>query len=248
MDGPPPDPGPGAQVGWTVEQRTLDSGRTYFVGAPTCVGSTGCAAWLDHPRKLIIWLHGAGQVEDAANATPVVKGIFAFTGGDAIPVFAVSAGATRVFDADLCCTFAPVDEIGYLQDVIADVGTVAPIDPSHVGLSGASNGGMLATKAICTRPDLFKAIAVWAASWQGQCDKAPVTIGHWHGSADVSIPVAGGTTSLRGHSVRFPPADALRGHLAAGSTFKLTVVPGAPHWPAPLASAEEMLVWLDRHL
>lgn len=245
--GPLPDPGPGARVGSAVRQRILPGGRTYFVGVPTCTGSTGCEAWLAHPRKLIISLHGALEPEDAAHAAAVINGVSA-AAPDAVAVYGVSARGDRVWDADLCCTFRKVDEIGYLRAIIGDVDQVAPVAAGHVGLVGVSNGGMLATKAICERPDLFRAVAVWAASWRGRCDRGPVTIGHWHGSADATIPVRGGTTDVLRHDVDFPPAGWLKGRLAPGSEFKLVVVPGAPHWPAPPWAAQAILAWLDGHL
>lgn len=235
-------------TGWRLERRTLESGRAYLVGVPTCTGSSGCAAWLEHPRKLVISLHGAMEVESEASARAVINGVFTLTGGDAVPVVGLSAGGSRVWDADQCCTFHEVDEIGYLQDVISDVAAAAPVDPARVGLIGVSNGGMLATKAICERPDLFKAVAVWGASWKGACDRAPVAIGHWHGTADATIPVGGGTTPVLGHRVTFAPADWLEGRLAKGSTFKLVLVKGAPHWPAPAWAANAIVTWLDGRL
>ena len=243
-----PAPGAGAKVGWTSQRVTLPGGRSFFVGLPTCTGSDGCAAWLRYPRKLVIWAHGFKQPETPENAKYAIGGIFAATGGDAIPVYAVSAGGSLGFDADLCCTFRPVDELAYLDAVIARVAELTPIDTGRVGMAGASNGGMLATKAICARPETFRAIAIWGASWKGSCDAGPVTIRHWHGDADVAVPLRGGTSTIAGHAVQFPPADWLKGRLAPGSTFELTTVPGVPHFPVPLQVTGEMLAWLDQHL
>lgn len=246
--GPLPAPGAGATLGWTARRVALTGGRSFFVGLPTCTGSAGCAAWLHYPRKLIIWAHGFGQPETLANAKYAIGGIFAATGGDAIPVFAVSEGGSRGFDADLCCTFRQVDELGYLDAVIGRAAKLTPIDTTRVGIAGASNGGMLATKAICTQPDVFKAIAIWGASWKGSCDSGPVTIGHWHGDADVAVPLRGGASTVAGHPVQFPPADWLRGRLAPGSEFTLTTMPGVPHFPVPLEVTGAMLAWLDQRL
>lgn len=243
-----PDPGPDARLGWSLEQRRVGDSRAYWVGVPTCVGSATCADWLDHPRRLIVWLHGARQVESRANASYLVSTMWKLTQGNAVIVFGMSAGDTRVWDADICCTVEKVDEVGYLQDVIADVGDAAPIDPERVGLVGMSNGGMLATKAACERPDLFKVVAVWAASWRGRCDRGPVTIGHWHGTADPVVPIGGGSTTILGRTVTFPPADWLEGRLAKGSTFTYVPVEGAVHWPAPVAASLELLTWFDERL
>jgi hypothetical protein len=75
-----------------------------------------------------------------------------------------------------------------------------------------------------------------------------VVIGHWHGTGDTTVPIDGGTTAVLGRPVTFPPAGWLKGRLAKGSTFKFVAVPGAPHWPAPAATASTLLTWLDRHL
>lgn len=245
---PLPDPGAGAKVGWESRQVALPGGRSFFVGLPTCTGAKGCEAWLGHPRKLIIWAHGFRQPETMANARHAIGGVFAATGGDAIPVFAVSEGGSLGFDADLCCTLRPVDELGYLDAVITTVAGLTYVDEDRVGIAGVSNGGMLATKAICAEPETFKAVAVWGASWKGDCDAGPVTIGHWHGDADVAVPIRGGTSRIAGREVDFPPADWLEGRLAPGSEFQLKALPGVPHYPVPLQVIGEMLVWLDQRL
>lgn len=245
---PAPTPGPDATVAWKARSVALPDGRTFYVALPTCTGSDSCTAWLRHPRKLVIWAHGYGEPETEDVAEPALGAMAAVTGGDMVPAYAVSAGGTDAFDADLCCTFHPVDELGYLDAVIAEVGKLTPIDTGRVGLVGVSNGGMLATKAVCTRPKTFAAAAIWAANWKGPCDRGPIVLRHWHGDADAGVPLAGGVITIAGHEVHLPPSDWLEGRVVAGSHFELTTVPGAGHAPVPPQVSKEMLTWLDEQL
>lgn len=242
-----PDPGPGAKLGWKTALESLPAGRSYYLAIPTCTGSPGCAAWLATPRKLVIWLHGVGQSETPTNAGLAFQALGRTT-RDVVPAFGVAAASHHAWDAGMCCTFAPVDDLGYLDALVDDAAGRTPIARDRVGLTGASNGGLLATRAICTQPDRYRAIAIWAASWQGSCDKAPVTIGHWHGDADTVVRLHGGPLRLGTHVVNFPPADWLEKRLAPGSEFRLTVVPGASHVTIPSATVADMMVWLDEHL
>jgi hypothetical protein len=246
--GPGASPAPDATVAWKARSVALPDGRTFYVALPTCTGSDSCAAWLRHPRKLVIWAHGYGEPETAQVAESTVGAMASVTGGDTVPVYAISAGGTRAFDADLCCTFHPVDELGYLDAVIAKVGELTPIDTHRVGLVGVSNGGMLATKAICARPKTFAAVAIWAANWKGPCDRGPIVLRHWHGEADTDVRLQGGVIPIAGHQVQLPPSDWLEGRLAPGSDFELTTLPGLGHAPLPPRVSLDMLTWLDGKL
>lgn len=244
-------PAPPADAEWKAEQRTLASGRSYWLGVPTCAPSRACKAWKKHPRKLIIWLHGRGQPEIGANAGYNLKVIVQSTDNDVVPVYGVTAeGKADGFswDADFCCTTREVDELDYLDSVVADAAERTSIDTSRVGLSGASNGGLLATKAICEQPDRYRAIAIFAASWKGRCDKAPVTIGHWHGENDTVIRPEGGPFQVGDRRVVFPPADWLESRLAPGSEFELTILPGVTHFQIPATRMAVMFQWLDERL
>lgn len=244
-------PAPPEDAEWKPEQRTLASGRTYWMGVPSCAPSKACKAWKNHPRKMIIWLHGRGQPETGPNAVYNLKVVIQATGNDVVPVYGVTAAGDAdgySWDADFCCTLQEVDELAYLDAVVDDAAKRTAIDTSRVGLSGASNGGLLATKAICDQPDRFKAIAIWAASWKGRCDRAPVIIGHWHGEADNVIRPEGGPFQLGDRRVVFPPADWLESRLAPGSEFELTILPGVTHFQIPAGRMAMMFEWLDERL
>lgn len=248
---PTPLPTPPADADWKPEQRTLASGRTYWMAVPTCAPSKACKAWKNHPRKLMIWLHGRGQPEIPANAVYNLRVIIQSTGNDVVPVYGVTAEGEAdgySWDADFCCALTKVDELAYLDAIVGDAARRTGVDTSRVGLAGASNGGLLATKAICTQPDRYKAIAIWAASWKGKCDKAPVVIGHWHGEADTVIRPEGGPFQLGERRVTFPPADWLESRVAPGSTFELTIIPGASHFQIPAGRMAMMFEWLDERL
>src|SRR6185503_17547684 len=67
------------------------------------------------------------------------------------------------------------------------------VDPDRVFATGISNGGMMAGRLACDLPGRFAAIAPVAATLATSCDRAePVSVLHIHGTADMSVPIAGG--------------------------------------------------------
>jgi len=187
---------------------------------------------LARPRQALVFMHGAGGAEDPATATTWTD-FFAKLRNrdDTVYVYAVSQDGTRRWNGGICCTFDEVDDVGYLADVAADVSTRTSIRAGRVGLFGASNGGMLALRAECERPDTFGAAMSWAGTYAGDCSAAAVEVGQLHGAADTVVPVTGGTTTIYGHSVDIPPAASMAERMLPGTRFPLTVMPGWGHRP-----------------
>ena len=52
-----------------------------------------------------------------------------------------------------------VDDMAYLDDLLADVGEVIPIDPGHIHATGLSNGGAISHRWACERPQIVASIA-----------------------------------------------------------------------------------------
>jgi polyhydroxybutyrate depolymerase len=94
-----------------------------------------------------------------------------------------------------CCGAATrdgVDDVGFLEDVVAAVSRGAPIDRSRIRVTGMSNGAMMAYRLACDST-VFTAIAPVAGTVIGDCPHpAPVPVLHLHGTADDSVPWAGG--------------------------------------------------------
>ncbi|BEL12672.1 PHB depolymerase family esterase [Actinoplanes sichuanensis] len=94
-----------------------------------------------------------------------------------------------------CCgpaTRDGVDDVRFLEDVVAAVARGAPIDPTRVRVTGMSNGAMMAYRLACDST-VFTAIAPVAGMIIGDCPHpAPVPVLHIHGTDDASVPWAGG--------------------------------------------------------
>jgi polyhydroxybutyrate depolymerase len=94
-----------------------------------------------------------------------------------------------------CCgpaTRDGADDVGFLEDVVAAVSRGVPIDESRVRVTGMSNGAMMAYRLACDST-VFTAIAPVAGMVIGDCPHpAPVPVLHIHGTADDSVPWAGG--------------------------------------------------------
>ena len=233
---------------WAVRQRTIAGGRTYFLARPFCapLASQECADFLQKPRPMVIYGHPANWPEDATTATNVLAWL-RHIDQDTIYAFAVSAGGTKMFDAQLCCTATPVDELAYLIGAVDDTAAMVGVDRSRVGLMGISNGGMLAELGACQRPDLFKAAASVSGTYAGMCNVGTSTVRQWHGSADTSVPLNGGNVYIAGAWRAVPPAASLAQRMASGSQFQLDVLPGLGH-ALPMSVLAEAGTWLNATL
>jgi pimeloyl-ACP methyl ester carboxylesterase len=217
-----------ATPAWSVQKVALGE-RVYFANLPSCqpVEAAACVSFMSRPRQVVTWLHAARAFEDDA---AVVRFLTNARGAsDHIWVYPISKGGTRVWDAGICCTSESIDETGYLVSVVEDIDRSFAVNRNRVGVIGQSNGGMLAEKIACERPEVFRAAASWAGPWGGNCPAAGVQIGHWHGGADDVVPIGGGTRVILGRSVNFPPAYRLGTTMSAGSTFVLHVKPTLGH-------------------
>jgi len=233
---------------WATRLRTFASGRTYYLARPFCVplDAAACTDFLQRPRRMVIYAHPAGWPEDATTAASTL-GYFHGLDPDTIYAFSVSSGGTKVFDAGVCCASAPVDEIGYLAAIVDDTAHMVGVDRHRVGLLGISNGGMLAERGTCERPDLFVAAASLSGSFAGQCTTAVTTVRQWHGAVDPLVPLAGGTVYVAGAYRTFQPAASLAQRMATGSQFQLDVLPGLGH-SLPTSVVRDAVLWLSATL
>lgn len=238
------DVGSAATITWSVQLRTLEDGRTYYINAPSCApaDATECLAFLGRARDVVVWWHGAGGHEDLETATRWLTSLHSW-GRDTLFVFAMSQGGTRVFDAGVCCTRAPVDDVGYLVRVVDDVASRWSVDRRRVGAAGFSNGGIMAERLACERPDVVAAASSLAGTFAGTCDVARTHVAQWHGALDKPVPLNGGTTWVAGAERTFPPAASLGQRMLSGSTFVLQVRPGVGHG-LPWADYRESVRWL----
>lgn len=95
---------------------------------------------------------------------------------------------------------ARVDDVGYLTKLIAALIADGRADPARIYLAGHSNGGGMAMRMACARPDLVAGIAVVATkvALNFQCrDGAPVPAIVFHGTQDPISPHGGRAADSR---------------------------------------------------
>lgn len=247
---PPPAPATAqsATVTWPARKRTLADGRTYFVRAPVCrpVRSAYCQAFLQRRRPLVFFLHGATGDDSREAAAGWLGGLRSLS-PDTIFVFGMTKDGSGRWDAGFCCTSEPVDDVGYLADVVRDVSRKSRVDRRRIGAMGLSNGGMLALRTACERPDLMATVAALAATFDGSCDAGPIQVGQWHGAQDTTVPLEGGTFRFGDRTITLPPVASLPERMAEESKFRLRVLPDRGHamsWSDFSAATK----WLVRRL
>ncbi len=176
-ESPPTPPGP-APTGTTTY--TLDfegQQRSYRLYVPVTIPA-------DKPAPLVLMLHGGfGTAEHAQE----------HYGWDAAAdkhgfVVAYPDGAGRAWNAGGGCCGASgregVDDVGFISEVVADVGRRLNVDPQRVYATGMSNGAMMSYRLACDTT-LFAAIAPVAGTLVGDCPTpAPVSVLHIHGLDD----------------------------------------------------------------
>lgn len=143
------------------------------------------------PVPLLIVLHGLYLDPATAEASSGLDRV-ADTQDVAI---AYPAGYQGGWNAGDCCgdaRTAKIDDVGFLVHVIDVVRQLRPIDLDRVYLAGFSNGGMMALKAVCDRPDIFAGAVSVAGSLQAPCaGRRPVNAMIIHGQRDTTVPYNG---------------------------------------------------------
>ena len=147
-------------------------------------------------------------------------------------VVAFPEGAGGSWNAGTCCfpgSRDKVDDVGYLDEVVALVRARAPIDPARISFTGGSNGAMMALRYACERPSVVASVAVVAGPFIATCTPSePVPVLVLHGAKDRVVPLNGGRNARLG--VTFPPVGrSLEPFRRAGGEVRLAVVPRAGH-------------------
>jgi len=170
--------------------------RAYVLYVPsTLVHSPGYQA------PLLLVLHGLTQTPTAAERD---------TEFDAVAernrvVVAYPAAYRDSWNAGTCCGKAAaenLDDVAFLDNVIARIEAARAINTRRVYLAGFSNGGMMAYRYACERAGSVAAVAVASASLVTRtCRPArPISVAHFHGSADEAVPFGGTGNSRTLHS------------------------------------------------
>jgi len=99
------------------------------------------------------------------------------------------------------CCVAGVDDVAFARALVADVGQRACIDPKRVYAVGFSMGGGMTHYLACHAADVFAAFAPAAFDLLqenvGSCAPSrPVPIVAFRGTGDLTVPYAGGPSSV----------------------------------------------------
>jgi len=169
-----------------------------------------------------------------------------------------------------CCGKPGVDDVAFVEAMVAAIRRVTPVDPQRVYATGISNGGLLAYRLACNTTT-FAAIGPDSATMLGDCPSpAPASVIHLHGSDDRNIPYDGspgdGFATIDGPSVpdvitswrrvdrcaratagTTAPVTTSVAECANGRSVELIVIVGAGHqWPgSPSKPAIERTLHLD---
>ncbi|AQQ09836.1 transaldolase/EF-hand domain-containing protein [Sedimentisphaera cyanobacteriorum] len=87
-----------------------------------------------------------------------------------------------------------IDDVGFTKALLGDLEAVVNVDKERVFATGISNGGMMAYRVASELADRFAAIApVGGPMGTAECNPAsPVSVIHFHGTADELAPFNGG--------------------------------------------------------
>ncbi|MCV7158925.1 polyhydroxybutyrate depolymerase [Mycolicibacterium brisbanense] len=109
-------------------------------------------------------------------------------------VVAYPDGVSRAWNVGGCCgqpAKENIDDVGFINAVVADVRAGIGIDPRRVYATGMSNGGMMAFALACNS-GTFAAIGPVSATQLSCPNPRPISVMHIHGTADPMIRYDGG--------------------------------------------------------
>jgi polyhydroxybutyrate depolymerase len=155
---------------------------------------------------VVIALHGLAQDRHGLFAATDWRGAVARDGF--IAVF--PQGFANSWNLGSCCPPANLigmDDLGFLDQVVAQLSARPDVDPERLYLSGFSNGGLMTYAVACARPGVYAAIAPMAGSNVSGCaPSVPISLLHQHADPDAVVPFDGNPTLTQLlSSADFPP-------------------------------------------
>jgi polyhydroxybutyrate depolymerase len=147
------------------------------------------------PVPLLLVLHGLFL--DPAT-TEASSGLDRVADDEDVAV-AYPSGLDGSWNAGTCCGPSGarrVNDVGFLVHVVDLVAQIRPIDRRRVYVAGFSNGGMMALRAVCERPDVFAAAASVGGTLQVPCStRRPGNALLLNGQRDTTVPYNGSAYS-----------------------------------------------------
>ena len=124
-----------------------------------------------------------------------------------------NSSGERVWNGAVCCAEPddPIDDVGYISDLIDEAKTTYNVDPGRVYLMGHSNGGFMSFRMACEASDHFTAMLSLAGStWDDtelcQPGTPAVSVLVVHGTSDETVLYEGGIFESMDESRRYPGA------------------------------------------
>lgn len=164
------------------------------------------------PAAVVLVFHGGGG--NAHNAAEM-------TGYDAqseasgfLAVYPNGTGRLRnmllTWNAGECCGYAQeedIDDVAFVRALIEDLASLVPIDRHRIYATGMSNGAIMSYRLACELSDEIAAIAPVAATQNIESCRPtrPMSVVHFHGTADEYAPYEGGTGEQSISRVDFAP-------------------------------------------
>lgn len=170
-------------------QRIAVGDRAYWLSLPPGASSG--------PLPLLVALHGGGGKPGQFARNSGIAGA-ALARGFAVALPAGSGRLGRLsWNAGQCCGHAAaagVDDLGFLDAVIADARSRLGTDAGPVFIAGMSNGSMMAQAYAAARPGALAGVAAVSGTpdLARFAPSAPVPLLILHGTADQNVPFEGG--------------------------------------------------------
>ncbi len=157
------------------------------------------------PVPLLLVLHGYGA---AGSLEASYLGLTSLVDGRGVllaaPDGTLDAQGSAFWNVGIeaCCNFggAPVDDLAYLRDLLAEIRGVYNVDPRRIYVVGHSNGGFMALRLGCElSPDIAAVVSLAGAVGTPRLachPAAPVSVLQIHGDLDATVLYDGGTGIL----------------------------------------------------
>jgi poly(3-hydroxybutyrate) depolymerase len=174
------DPAQGGQDSRVV----LADGRAYVLHTPPLLRQIPAMA---EGRPAMIILYGIKDTTEHFESVARFKK-YADRDGNLI---AYPEGVRQSFNAGLCCGDASaykVDDVSFLSNVVSDLKARGA---SRISVVGFSNGGMMAYRLACERPDLVDTVGVMSGTLEIPHCNGPIKALHVHGLKDTAVPFKG---------------------------------------------------------
>jgi polyhydroxybutyrate depolymerase len=177
----PPTATPAATLTPGDSTRSLTVGdleRTYLLHIPPGLDR-------QTPLPVVFVFHGLSQTGETIQ---IMSG-FNQTADQNGFVLIYPNGVDQSWNGSGCCGTAvnkDIDDLAFVRQMLADLGTILTVDPKRIYATGFSNGAIFSYRLACEMSDTFAAIAP-VSGWllTNLCQpQQPIAVMHVHGSID----------------------------------------------------------------